>query len=48
MAKKPRQQEQKDTPLTYTLKDAIDPTLLSKLTLECSTRPKKITPKNPQ
>jgi len=45
MAKKPKVVEQKDSPLCYTLKDTIDPTLLSKLTLEVSSRPKKIVPK---
>jgi len=48
MAKKPKIQEQKDVPLCYTLKDTIDPTLLSKLTLEVSLRPKKIIPKTAQ
>jgi len=42
MTKKLKIQEQKDVPLCYTLKDTIDPTLLSKLTLDVSLRPKKI------
>lgn len=48
MAKKPKIQEQKDVPLCYTLKDTIDPSILSKLILESSSRPKKIIPKKAQ